>query len=104
MPYKNRETQMKAQADWSKKNTKGIYLKLCKGADADIISWLSECSNKQGYIKELIRADLRKDEYIKLREAIRRMKRPSQFSHDDQIYNKAIEDVLAFIIAENSND
>ena len=58
MAYKNKETQRTYQADWSKKNTKGIYLKLCKSTDADIISWLSECSNKQGYIKELIRADI----------------------------------------------
>lgn len=58
MPYKNRETQMKAQADWSKKNTKGLYLKLNKSTDADIISWLSDCENKQGYIKELIRNDI----------------------------------------------
>lgn len=58
MPYKNTETQRTYQAEWDKKNTKGIYLKLCKSTDADIISWLSECSNKQGYIKELIRADI----------------------------------------------
>lgn len=58
MAYKNKETQRAYQAEWDKKNTKGIYIKLCKSTDADIIRWLSECSNKQGYIKELIRADI----------------------------------------------
>lgn len=59
MPYKNKETQKKYQDEWSKKNTKGIYIKLCKSTDADIISWLDDHNNKQGYIKELIRADMR---------------------------------------------
>ena len=59
MPYKDKETQKKYQAEWSKKNVKGIYIKLCQSTDADIIRWLSEHTNKQGYIKELIRADMR---------------------------------------------
>lgn len=59
MPYKNKETQKKYQDEWSKKNTKGIYIKLCKSTDADILSWLEDQGNKQGYIKELIRADMR---------------------------------------------
>lgn len=58
MPYKNKETQKKYQAEWSKKNTKGFYIKLSNNTDADIISWLSDLDNKQGYIKELIRADI----------------------------------------------
>lgn len=59
MPYKNKETQKKYQAEWSKKNVKGFYIKLCQSTDADIISWLEDQNNKQGYIKELIRADIR---------------------------------------------
>ena len=35
----------------------GIYLKLNKGADKDIIERLKAQDNKQGYIKELIRID-----------------------------------------------
>ena len=61
MPYKNKETQKKYQAEWSKKNVKGIYIKLSKSTDADIIIWLSEHTNKQGYIKELIRVDMAQD-------------------------------------------
>ena len=35
----------------------GIYLKLNKGADKDIIERLKAQDNKQGYIKDLIRTD-----------------------------------------------
>ena len=35
----------------------GIYLKLNKGADKDIIERLKNQGNKQGYIKDLIRTD-----------------------------------------------
>lgn len=58
MAYKDTERQKAYQAEWSKKNTKGFYIKLCKTTDADIISWLSDIPNKQGYIKELIRNDI----------------------------------------------
>lgn len=45
------------------KNTehKGIYLKLNKQADEDIIIRLDEQKNKQGYIKDLIRTDISLD-------------------------------------------
>ena len=63
MPYKDKEKRRSYQSKWCKDNTKGIYLKLTKTTDADILSWLSGLSNKQGYIKELIRADM-KDKII----------------------------------------
>ncbi len=53
------KAQLRAQAKYDKDNTVQIKLKLNKKTDADIISWLDDTSNKQGYIKELIRADLR---------------------------------------------
>lgn len=58
MPYKDKETQKKYQAEWDKKNIKGFYIKLSKSTDADIISWLESIPNKQGYIKELIRKNM----------------------------------------------
>ena len=64
MPYKNKDKRRSYQSKWCKDNTKGIYLKLTKTTDADIISWLSDCPNKQGYIKELIRADILADHSI----------------------------------------
>lgn len=59
MPYKDKEKRKAYQSRWCKDNTKGIYLKLSKTTDADIINWLADHTNKQGYIKELIRADIR---------------------------------------------
>jgi len=43
----------------NKSNTKGIYLKLNRKTDADILRLLDEVKNKQGYIKALIRKDLK---------------------------------------------
>ena len=40
----------------NKSNTKGIYLKLNKKTDADILATLEAQDNKQGFIKALIRA------------------------------------------------
>lgn len=39
----------------------GVYLKLNKGADKDIIQRLKDQDNKQGYIKDLIRTDISLD-------------------------------------------
>ena len=39
----------------------GIYLKLNKGVDKDIIQRLNDQDNKQGYIKDLIRTDISLD-------------------------------------------
>lgn len=41
--------------EYDKANTKGLYIKLNKKTDADIIEALSECDNKQGLIKNLLR-------------------------------------------------
>lgn len=59
-----KKTETQRVNEWSKENTKGYYFKLNKETDADIISWLSGISNKQGYIKELIRADILDDHSI----------------------------------------
>lgn len=58
MAYKSKEKRQAYQSEWLKANTKGIYIRLSKTTDADIISWLSDQTNKQGYIKSLIRADI----------------------------------------------
>lgn len=64
MPYKDKDKRRSYQSRWCKDNTKGIYLKMSKNKDADILSWLSGIYNKQGYIKELIRADMRAEDSI----------------------------------------
>lgn len=48
------KAQSRASAKYDKANTKGIYLKLNKTTDADIIDYLKEVDNVQGYIKKLI--------------------------------------------------
>lgn len=39
-----------------------ICLKLNKGTDADVLKRLAEVPSKQGYIKQLIRADIAKEQ------------------------------------------
>ena len=53
------KAQLRAQEKYDKDNTVQVKLKLNKKTDADLISWLDDISNKQGYIKELIRSDIR---------------------------------------------
>jgi len=47
------------QARYDKRMTKVITMKLNRGTDGDILSKLESVSNIQGYIKALIRADIR---------------------------------------------
>lgn len=53
----------KAQREASKKydssNTKGIYLKLNINTDKDILEHLKDVNNVQGYIKALIRSNIK---------------------------------------------
>lgn len=50
-----------AVARYDAKNTKQFKMKLNLKTDADIIEWLDNQPNKQGRIKELIRADIQKE-------------------------------------------
>lgn len=54
------EAQKRAQAKYDKANTKQVMLKLNKITDADILEILDQTPNVQGYIKKLIRDDIRK--------------------------------------------
>ena len=55
-----RESQRKANAKYDKANTTGIYLKFNNNTDNDILDHLQSISNKQGYIKDLIRENIKK--------------------------------------------
>lgn len=57
------ESRTKAQAKYDAEHTTGIYLKFNNKNDADILDMLASVSNKQGYIKELIRADIKRRGY-----------------------------------------
>ena len=52
--------QYEPQARYDAANTLQIALKLNKKTDADILKRLEAVGNKQGYIKDLIRADIAK--------------------------------------------
>lgn len=52
---------IKAQKKYNKEKTKSFILKLNRQADADVIERLEQAENKQGYIKNLIRKDIKKD-------------------------------------------
>ena len=47
------------QAKWDENNTYRFSLKFNNNTDADIIEKLKSIGNKQAYIKELIRKDLK---------------------------------------------
>lgn len=49
----------KAAYKWDRANTTRIGLKLQNNTDRDILAVLDRIGNKQGYIKQLIRDDLR---------------------------------------------
>ena len=53
------EAQKRAMAKYDKTHTKQIKLKLHLENDKDIIEALEKVDNKQGYIKELIKKDIK---------------------------------------------
>lgn len=55
---KNSDARIRSIAEYDKKTKHGVYLKLNINTDKDIIEHLDSLPNKQGYIKELIRADI----------------------------------------------
>lgn len=54
------EAQKRAVARYDAANTRRIYIKLNKRTDAEILQHLDSQDNIQGYIKELIRQDMKK--------------------------------------------
>ena len=56
---KDNTAQIRASAKYDKTHTKGIYLKFNKVTDKDILEKLETVKNKQKYIKDLIRADIK---------------------------------------------
>lgn len=68
--------QIKASAKYDKNNTRSVLFKFNLTTDADILSRLNEVNNKQGYIKSLIRNDVRGSEDVLSIEAIRTLLLP----------------------------
>jgi len=70
------EAQKRASAKYDKANTKSVLLKFNTTNDADILTMLDEVENRQGYIKELIRNDMRGNGEILSIDSIRRLIQP----------------------------
>lgn len=54
------EAQRRAQDKYDKSNTIQVHLKLNLNTDKDILDKLNSVPNKQGYIKALIREDIKR--------------------------------------------
>lgn len=54
------DAKRKTNMDYDRKNTKLIGMKLNKNTDADILAFLAKQENIQGYLKALIREDMKK--------------------------------------------
>lgn len=52
-------SQSENSIKYDKANTSRVYIKLNKNTDKDILDYLDNIQNKQGYIKELIRKDMK---------------------------------------------
>ncbi len=59
-------TKYKAQKKYDQANTIGVYLKLNRATDADIIEFLNAADNKQGVIKALIRKEIQAQDEKKI--------------------------------------
>ena len=70
------EAQKKTQSRYDKAHTKQILFKLNKTTDADILAKLDDVSNRQGYVKKLIRQDIRGNSPVLPLDAIRYLVRP----------------------------
>ena len=56
------EAEKRAIAKYKRKQVRQVILGLNKRTDADVIERLETCGNMQGYIKQLIRADIERGE------------------------------------------
>lgn len=55
------DAKRKTNMDYDRKNTKLVGMKLNRNTDADILSFLEKQENIQGYLKRLIREDIKKE-------------------------------------------
>jgi hypothetical protein len=58
---KTSDAQLRAVAKYNKENTKNVVLHLNILTDKDVLDYLYRKENKTGYIKDLIREDMKKN-------------------------------------------
>ena len=61
MMKRSSDARKRADSKYDANHTKQVKLKLNLETDKDILERLEEVDNKQGYIKALIRSDIKKD-------------------------------------------
>jgi len=61
MAKKSTDAQIRASAKYNKENVKRVILHFNITTDKDILDCLAKKDNKTGYIKQLIRADMKKN-------------------------------------------
>ena len=61
-PTPRMKEKLTAKERYDARTAVHVSLKLNKGTDADVLRRLEEVPSKQGYIKDLIREDIAKDE------------------------------------------
>lgn len=59
LPESTKEAHRRASMKYNEKAVKQIKLAFNRTTDADIIAHLERCGNVQGYLKELIRRDMK---------------------------------------------
>ena len=57
--WKKMNNQSRNSIKYDRENTKRVFIKLNKNTDKDILDYLDSIPNKQGYIKSLIRKDMK---------------------------------------------
>lgn len=55
-----KECDYRASQKYQREKTRSVGMQLNLKYDADILAWLDSQENKQGYLKDLIRADMEK--------------------------------------------
>lgn len=60
---KTSESQIRAIQKYNKEQTVTVLLRLNKNTDADLIKRLGDVPSKNGYIRELIRKDLFREDF-----------------------------------------
>ncbi len=76
------KAQLKAQTRYDKTHTKSILFKLNQTSDADILAKLESVGNRQGYVKKLIRRDIRGNDPVISLDAIRYLICPVAKKHN----------------------
>ncbi len=81
------EAQIRAKEKYDKAHTQQVLFKLNRTSDADILAKLEDVENKQGYVKQLIRRDIRGNNEILSLDALRYLVRPVAKRHAlDSVY------------------